>query len=52
MKMAFKNALIGNYIMLKDGKLYGKTLTMEFCENLAQHWKTDPQAIDGYTRRL
>lgn len=45
----FKNALIGNYIMLKDGKLYGKTLTMEFCENLAQHWKTDPQAIDGYT---
>ena len=26
----FKNALIGNYIMLKDGKLYGKTLTMEF----------------------
>ena len=45
----FKNALIGNYIMLKDSKLYGKTLTMEFCENLAQHWKTDPQAIDGYT---
>ena len=31
----FKNALIGNYIMLKDSKLYGKTLTMEFCENLA-----------------
>ncbi len=27
----------------------GKTLTMEFCENLAQHWKTNPQAIDGYT---
>lgn len=45
----FKNALIGNYIMLKDSKLYGKTLTMEFCENLAQHWKTNPQAIDGYT---
>ena len=45
----FKNALIGNYIMLKDSKLYGKTLTMEFCENLAQHWKTDPQATDGYT---
>ena len=45
----FKNALIGNYIMLKDSKLYGKTLTMELCEKLAQHSKTNPQAIDGYT---
>ncbi|MFR3330233.1 MAG: RagB/SusD family nutrient uptake outer membrane protein [Odoribacter splanchnicus] len=45
----FKNALVGNYIMLKDSKLYGKALTMEFCENLAQHWKTNPEEIDGYT---
>lgn len=45
----FKNALTGTYIKLKDSKLYGKRLTMEFCENLAQHWKTNPQDLDGYT---
>lgn len=45
----FKNALIGAYIKLKDNGLYGQTLTMEFTENLAQHWKTEPQSLSAFT---
>lgn len=45
----FKNALIGNYIMLKDSKLYGKALTFDFCENLAQHWITISESVAKYT---
>ncbi|MDE5610411.1 MAG: RagB/SusD family nutrient uptake outer membrane protein, partial [Odoribacter sp.] len=45
----FKNALIGNYILLKDSKLYGRALTMDFVENLAQHWKTTSESVAGYT---
>lgn len=45
----FKNALIGTYIKLKSTNLYGQALTMEFAENLAQHWITTPENVDGYT---
>ena len=45
----FKNALTGAYIKLKSENLYGRGLTMEFTENLAQHWVTNPQNVDGYT---
>ena len=33
----FKNTLTGVYIKLKSNSLYGKTLTMELTEYLAQH---------------
>lgn len=45
----FKNALTGIYILLKDQTLYGQKMTMEFTENLAQHWKTSSGQLDDYT---
>ncbi len=45
----FKNALTGVYIQMKDKKLYGKSLTMDFTENLAQHWKVNKSSTEGYT---
>lgn len=44
----FENALTGVYIQMKDENLYGKTLTMDFTENLAQHWKVNASNIEGY----
>ena len=45
----FKNALTGVYIQMKSPSLYGKNLTMDFTENLAQHWKVNASSIEGYT---
>lgn len=44
----FKNALTGVYIQMKNKKLYGRTLTMDFTENLAQHWKVNASNTEGY----
>ena len=44
----FKNTLTGVYIKLKSNSLYGKTLTMELTEYLAQHWKSNASELSGY----
>lgn len=44
----FKNALTGIYIGLKNDKLYGKNLSMDFVEYLAQHWEASPESLSGY----
>ena len=48
----FQNALTGAYITLKDEGLYGRTLTMDFTENLAQHWNVEPQSASDYVRKF
>lgn len=47
-EIGFKNALTGIYISMKQKSLYGQQLTMDFVENLAQHWKLSESPTQEY----
>jgi len=50
-EQGFENALIGVYIDLKSDVLYGKNMSMDFVENLAQHWDVVPNTLEDYTSK-
>lgn len=44
----FRNALIGAYIRMKSGALYGREMTWGIVENLAQHWAYESNTVGAY----
>lgn len=44
----FRNALVGAYIRMKSGGLYGREMTWGIVENLAQHWEYENNSVGAY----
>lgn len=44
----FRNALVGAYIRMKSGGLYGRDMTWGIVENLAQHWEYESKSVGAY----
>lgn len=44
----FENALIGAYIGMKAGQLYGENLSMGMLEYMAQHWVANSADAEGH----
>ena len=47
----FRSALIGAYIRMKSGGLYGKEMTWGVVENLAQHWDFEKNSVGEFLNK-